>query len=82
MGGGEPEKNGETSGEKEQAQKAARDDRREGKSGAGVPADLYLRQRDVVIGVVLIVALGIAAGVFPAWQAMQLKIAVALRRNG
>ncbi len=37
--------------------------------------------RDLVTGIILVFALGISAGAFPAWQAMQLKIAIALRRN-
>ena len=54
-------------------------------SGNPVPQLLpifYLPTRDVLIGVIVIVALGIAAGALPAIQAMRLSIAVALRRNG
>ncbi len=42
----------------------------------------YLPARDLLIGIVLVVALGIVAGLLPAIQAMRLQIAVALRRNG
>lgn len=38
--------------------------------------------RDIVLGVVLAAALGLVAGALPAWQAMRLRIAEALRRNG
>jgi putative ABC transport system permease protein len=41
----------------------------------------YLPGRDVLIGTGLIVALGLAAGIVPALQAMRLQIAVALRRH-
>jgi putative ABC transport system permease protein len=41
----------------------------------------YLPPRDVVIGVVLVFALGIVAGILPALQAMRLQIAVALGRH-
>jgi putative ABC transport system permease protein len=41
----------------------------------------YLPVRDVAIGTGLIFALGVAAGIIPALQAMRLQIAVALRRN-
>lgn len=55
-------------------------------ASGGSPIPEYLPiftfdSRDVVIGVILIFVLGIVTGVVPAWQAMQLKIAVALRRN-
>ncbi len=43
--------------------------------------NFYLPDRALVIGVILAFALGLVAGVFPAWQAMRLQIAVALRRN-
>lgn len=52
--------------------------------GSPVPEMLpvfYLPVRDVAIGVGLIFALGVAAGIIPALQAMRLQIAVALRRN-
>jgi putative ABC transport system permease protein len=42
----------------------------------------YLPMRDVLLGLVVIGALGIVAGTLPALQAMRLRIAVALRRNG
>lgn len=52
--------------------------------GSPVPAMLpvfYLPVRYIVIGVVLVFALGIIAGILPALRAMRLPIAVALRRN-
>ena len=54
-------------------------------SGNPVPALLpvfYLPAGSLVAGGGLAVALGIVAGVLPAWQAMRLKIAEALRRDG
>ncbi len=53
--------------------------------GSPVPAMLpvfYLPANYIVIGVGLVAALGMLAGIFPALQAMRLQIAVALRRNG
>ena len=41
-----------------------------------------LPTQSLVSGALLAVALGIIAGALPAWQAMQLKIADALRRGG
>jgi putative ABC transport system permease protein len=52
--------------------------------GSPVPNILpvfYLPQRDVLIGIVLMIALGVVAGIVPAIQAMRLRIAVALRRQ-
>src|SRR6185369_11227582 len=52
--------------------------------GSPVPNMLpvfYLPARYVGIGVGLVFALGIVAGIVPALQAMRLQIAVALRRN-
>ena len=52
--------------------------------GSPAPAVLpifYLPPRDVVIGVVLVFALGVVAGILPALQAMRLQIAVALGRH-
>jgi putative ABC transport system permease protein len=52
--------------------------------GSPVPSMLpifYLPIRDLVIGVGIVVALGLATGILPAWQAMRLQIAAALRRN-
>jgi len=52
--------------------------------GSPVPTMLpifYLPVRFVVIGLGLIFALGILAGILPALQAMRLEIAHALRRN-
>ncbi len=51
--------------------------------GSPIPAILpvfYLPGTDVVIGVALVAALGVLAGIFPALQAMRLRIADALRR--
>jgi putative ABC transport system permease protein len=42
----------------------------------------YLPTRDLAIGCVIVIGLGIVAGALPAIQAMRLQIAVALRRNG
>jgi putative ABC transport system permease protein len=50
-------------------------------TGGLLPA-FYLPTRDIVLGVGLIVALGLAAGVLPAWQAGRLRIVDALRRQG
>ncbi|MGH9161464.1 MAG: ABC transporter permease [Vicinamibacteraceae bacterium] len=50
-------------------------------TGGLLPA-FYLPARDIVIGIVLIVALGIVAGALPAWRAGQLKIVDALRQQG
>ena len=41
----------------------------------------YLPPRDILIGAMIIVALGLVAGLLPAVQAMRLRIAEALRRN-
>lgn len=52
--------------------------------GSPVPAMLpvfYLPPRYLLIGAGLVFALGIAAGILPALQAMRLQVAVALRRN-
>jgi putative ABC transport system permease protein len=51
--------------------------------GSPVPAMLpifYLPPPDALIGLGLILALGIASGIFPALQAMRLPVATALRR--
>lgn len=50
-------------------------------TGGLLPA-FFLPTRDLVLGVALIVLLGLAAGVLPAWQASRLRIADALRRQG
>ena len=55
-------------------------------TAAGSPAPtmlpiFYLPAQSVIIGVVLIGALGVAAGILPALQAMRLQIAVALRKH-
>ncbi len=54
-------------------------------NGSPAPSILpvfYLPPRDVLIGVGLVGALGLVAGLLPAVQAMRLQIAVALRRQG
>ncbi len=53
--------------------------------GSPVPSMLpvfYLPVRYVVIGVGIVIALGVIAGILPALQAMRLRIAEALRRQG
>ncbi len=40
----------------------------------------YFRAADLTLGIVLAVALGLATGALPAWQAMRLRIVDALRR--
>ncbi len=53
--------------------------------GSPVPAMLpvfYLPGRELIVGGVLVLALGFLAGILPALQAMRLQIAVALRRQG
>ncbi len=42
----------------------------------------YFPEKDMVVGALLTVVLGVAAGLFPALQAMRLQIAEALRRMG
>ena len=52
--------------------------------GSPAPAVLpvfYLPGRDLLIGAAIVVSLGVVAGIFPAVQAMRLRIAEALRRN-
>lgn len=54
-------------------------------AGNPVPSLLpvfYLPGRSLATGALLAVALGLVAGVLPAWQAMRLKISEALRRGG
>ena len=54
-------------------------------AGNPVPSLLpvfYLPPQSLMSGALLAVALGIIAGVLPAWQAMQVRIAEALRRGG
>jgi len=40
----------------------------------------FFPTRDVLVGVVISVTLGLLAGIFPALQAMRLRVADALRR--
>jgi putative ABC transport system permease protein len=49
-------------------------------TGGFLPA-FYLPGRDVVLGVVLVAALGLGTGILPALQAQRLQIVTALRRN-
>ncbi len=49
-------------------------------TGSFLPA-FYLPTRDLVIGVFMVLALGLAAGAIPAWQAGRLRIVDALRRS-
>jgi putative ABC transport system permease protein len=53
----------------------------QGDPTGGMLPIFILPTRDVVVGAVLIVLLGIAAGALPAFTAMQLKITEALRRS-
>jgi putative ABC transport system permease protein len=41
----------------------------------------YFPVRDLILGILLVAALGVIAGAFPAWQAGRLRIVEALRRN-
>jgi len=50
-------------------------------TGGFLPA-FFLPTRDLVLGVGLVVLLGMAAGLLPAWQASRLRIVDALRRQG
>ena len=50
-------------------------------TGGLLPA-FFLPTRDLVLGVGLVLVLGIAAGLLPAWQASRLRIVDALRRQG
>jgi putative ABC transport system permease protein len=53
----------------------------QGDPTGGMLPIFVLPSRDVAIGGVLIVGLGLVAGVLPAWNAMQLRITDALRRS-
>ena len=46
----------------------------------GMLPQFYFPTRDLVLGAGLSVALGVVTGLFPAWQAMRLRVADALRR--
>ena len=48
----------------------------------GLLPSFSLRARDLVLGGGLVLALGLAAGALPAWQAARLPIVDALRREG
>jgi putative ABC transport system permease protein len=47
----------------------------------GLLPQFYFPTVQVVFGVLLVLALGIASGFLPAWQASRLRIVDALRRN-
>jgi putative ABC transport system permease protein len=49
-------------------------------TGSFLPA-FYFPTRDLIMGIILVMALGLAAGAVPAWQAGRLRIVDALRRN-
>jgi putative ABC transport system permease protein len=51
-----------------------------GKALATMLPLFFFPARDLLLGVVIFLALGIATGVFPAWAAMRLRVAEALRR--
>ena len=53
----------------------------QGDPTGGMLPIFMLPSRDIVAGAVLMIALGLAAGALPAFNAMQLKITDALRRN-
>ena len=48
-------------------------------TGGALPV-FYFPNQDLALGVACAIGLGLLAGLFPAWQAMRLKIAEALRR--
>lgn len=50
--------------------------------GGGVLPIFYVPTRGIVIGVLMLVFMGFAAGAIPAWQAHRLTIVDALRRKG
>jgi putative ABC transport system permease protein len=47
----------------------------------GVLPTFYLPPHDLILGIGLVIALGLATGVLPALQAMRLGVAEALRRH-
>ena len=49
-------------------------------TGSFLPA-FFLAPRDLMAGVLIVIALGFASGAVPAWQAGRLRIVDALRRN-
>ena len=49
-------------------------------TGAFLP-QFYFPVKDVVIGGLMVIVLGFAAGAVPAWQAQRLRIVDALRRT-
>jgi len=46
----------------------------------GLLPQFYFPTRDLLIGVAISLVLGVATGIFPALQAMRLRVADALRR--
>lgn len=53
-----------------------------GSPAPGMFPVFLIPQRDLIIGIALVVILGLATGLLPALQAMRLRIAEALRRDG
>jgi putative ABC transport system permease protein len=53
----------------------------QGDPTGGMLPSFYLPGRDLVIGALLVLVLGLLAGILPAWQASRLRIVDALRRN-
>ena len=51
-----------------------------GKGLANILPMFYFPGRDVVLGIAICAALGVATGIFPALAAMRLRVADALRR--
>jgi len=47
----------------------------------GALPQFHLPRHDLALGALQALALGLLAGMFPAWQAMRLRIAEALRRT-
>jgi putative ABC transport system permease protein len=47
----------------------------------GLLPAFYFPTPQIIVGVLLVLALGIASGFLPAWQASRLRIVDALRRN-
>jgi putative ABC transport system permease protein len=54
---------------------------RQGDPTGGLLPAFFISPRDIVLGVVLMLSLGLVAGLMPAWQATRLRIVDALRRN-
>jgi putative ABC transport system permease protein len=52
----------------------------QGDPTGGMLPMFFFPVRDLLIGAVIAVALGVLTGIFPAWQAVRLRVADALRR--